>query len=45
MFDWSQPIGLGLFIVMCGMTLVLLGVATWVVSHSAIPGPTRRGRR
>lgn len=45
MFSWGEPIGLGLFILMCGMALVLLGVATWVVSQSAIPGPTRRNRR
>jgi len=34
-WDWSSPIALGFFLLMCGGTVVLLGIAAAVASSSA----------
>jgi len=34
-WDWSSPIALGLFLLMCGGTILLLGIAAAVASSSA----------
>lgn len=47
-WDWSSPIALGLFLLMAGGAVVLVGVAIAVVSAggakvmSAVPGTRRR---
>jgi len=34
-WDWSSPIALGLFLLMCGGTILLFGIAAAVASSSA----------
>ncbi|HEX5447632.1 MAG TPA: hypothetical protein VFW90_00265 [Candidatus Saccharimonadales bacterium] len=45
-WDWSSPIALGLFVLMCGGAVLLLGIAAAVASSSARwalpPGNRRR---
>jgi hypothetical protein len=43
-WDWSSPIALGLFLLMCGGTVVLLGIAAAVAQSGAswLGGPNRR---
>lgn len=47
-WDWSSPIALGLFLLMCGGTVVLIGLGVALMSAggakvmSVMPGNTRR---
>jgi hypothetical protein len=45
-WDWSSPIALGIFLLMCGGTILLLGIAIAVASSSArwtsVSGSSRR---
>jgi len=48
-WDWSSPIALGIFLLMCGGTVVLLGIAAAVAvsgsTRRAIPGSSNNRRR
>ncbi len=47
-WDWSSPIALGIFLLMCGGTLVLVGITAAVASSSArwaMPATTKNRRR
>lgn len=41
-WTWSSPVALGLFVLMCGAGLVLLGVAIALVSGNAKVSELRR---
>jgi hypothetical protein len=46
-WDWNNPIGLGLFFLMCAATVALLSFSAWLVSRvaTALPRRTGNGRR
>jgi hypothetical protein len=44
-WDWSSPIALGVFLLMCGGTAVLLGLAAAIVSSGARRASAIRNRR
>jgi len=45
-WDWSSPIALGLFLLMCGGTAVLIGFAVAAASGGVrLLGTTSNGRR
>jgi hypothetical protein len=44
-WDWSSPIALGVFLLMCGGTVVLLGLAAAVASSGARWASASRSRR
>jgi hypothetical protein len=45
-WDWSSPIALGLFILMCGGAVLLLGIGAAIASSGARwMNPSSRGRR
>lgn len=44
-WDWNNPIGLGLFFLMATGAITLLSLALWLITRAGVPYATRRNNR
>lgn len=44
-WDWNNPIGLGLFFLMCAGAVMLLGAAVWLLTRAGLPWADHLARR